>query len=463
MSDTNLLIASSANAIRSSAQTSTSWSEDGKLTFGLFWAFTFVSFARPEDVFPVIGNLHLTMLFGIAAAFFYVRDLARGKVSFRWSAELILVLGLTAWFLIGLPFGYYRHGSIDLLTDVWFRTLLFFLLMTQTLTNISRVWKIIWAVLLSELVACGASILLQGRQGLDVGDRFSGVNMGLLGWNFLGITVSATLPYIACLYVSRRSALHTGILLAVLGSSMWMVILTASRGAVFGILLSLVLTWLYILKRSRRGKIAGLLIPLCLIVGLARAPAVFWQRLGTIWGGAAVENSEEGASAAESTEGREFLLKQSIKYTFEFPIFGVGVGNFVVYNGSQIRQSDAWLGTHNTYTQLSSEAGIPALALFIALFIVSFRHMKLLLSKLAKGRANLELRRLARATIIALVSFALNGFFAHLGYQFLIYYLVGIAAALWAIASQNAAIPKVVGRSTKARPSSAHKFQWSTK
>ena len=182
-----------------------------------------------------------------------------------------------------------------------------------------------------------------------------------------------------------------------------------------------------------------------------------------LWGGAGVENSEEGASAAESTEGREFLLKQSIKYTFEFPIFGVGVGNFVVYNGSQIRQSDAWLGTHNTYTQLSSEAGIPALALFIALFVVTFRHMKILLSKLAKGRANLELRRLARATIVALVSFALNGFFAHIGYQFLIYYLFGIGAALWTIASQNAVIPKAVGRSTKARPSRAHRFQWSTK
>ena len=85
------------------------------MAFGLFWAFTFVSFARPEDIFPVIGNLHLTLLFGIAAALFYVRDLARGTVSFRWSAELILVLALTAWFLIGLPFGYYRHGSIDLL------------------------------------------------------------------------------------------------------------------------------------------------------------------------------------------------------------------------------------------------------------------------------------------------------------------------------------------------------------
>lgn len=463
MSDTNMLIASSANAIRSSAQTSTSWSEDGKLTFGLFWAFTFVSFARPEDVFPVIGNLHLTMLFGIAAAFFYVRDLARGKVSFRWSAELILVLGLTAWFLLGILFAFYRRGSYELLTEVWVRTLLFFLLMTQTLTNISRVWKIIWAVLASELLACGASILLQGKEGLDVGDRFSGVNQGLLGWNFLGITVAATLPYIACLYVSKRSALYTGILIAVLGSSMWMLLLTASRGGFLGVILSLVLTWLLILRRSRRGKIASLLLPLCLIIGLAKAPDVFWIRLQTLWGGSDAAITEEGAAAAESTKGREILLQQSIEYTLRFPIFGLGVGNFSVYNGAQLRQSDAWYGTHNTYTQLSSEAGIPALALFIALFVVAFRHMKILLSKLAKGRANVELRRLARATIVALASFAFNGFFAHIGYQFLIYYLVGIAAALWAIASQNAAIPKVIGRSTKARSSSAHKFQWSTK
>ena len=436
--------------------------ETGELAFGSLLVFTFVAFARPEDVFPVLGSLHLTFLSGIGSAAFCLRDLVRGRARLRWSPELILVLLLTAWFLVGIPFGVYRRGSIDLLTDVWFRTLLFFFLLTQTLTNLPRVRKIIWAVLLSELLACIVSILMQGTQGLDDGARFRGINQGLLGWNFLGITVSVTLPYIACLYVSRRSALQTGLLLAVLGSSMWMVILTASRGAVLSILLSIVLTWLLILRRSSRGKIVSLLLPLCLIIGLAKAPVVFWERLQTIWSGSNATTSEETASAEESTRGRQLLLEQSIKYTFRFPVFGVGIGNFVVYNGSQLRQSDAWLGTHNTYTQISSETGIPALALFLALLVVTFRHLKAIVSGLAKGRDNLELRRFARATMISILVFAFNGFFAHLGYQFLIYYIVGIAVGLWTIAREGSSVSVPVRRKRKAFLNPAQ-LKWSTK
>lgn len=452
----------SRHANRSAKNIGTPVGETGKLAFGFLLLFTFVAFGRPEDIFPVVGYLHLTLISAIGAALFCVKDLASGRAHFVWSPELILVFLLSAWFLIGMPFGVYRRGSIDLLMDVWLRTLTFFFVMTQTLTNIARVRNIIWAVLLSELLACGVSILIQGKQGVEVGDRLSGVNQGLLGWNFLGITVSATLPYIASLYVSRRSAIHTGLLLAVVGTSLWLVILTASRGAVLGILFSLVLTCLYILRRSRRGRIVALLLPLCLIIGLARAPTVFWSRFQTIWGGSNAMSDEEAASAEESTKGRELLLKQSIKYTLRFPIFGVGVGNFPVYNGAQVRQSDAWFGTHNTFTQISSEAGIPALALFISLFVVGFRRMKALTSGLAKGPDNLELRRLARATMIALASFAFNGFFAHLGYQFLIYYIVGIGAGLWAIAHQRSAATKQTVGAHKIyfEPAQA---KWSTK
>ena len=59
----------------------------------------------------------------------------------------------------------------------------------------------------------------------------------------LGLPFQPPCPtLLAC---TSRDGRHsdTGLLLAVLGSSMWMVILTASRGAVLGILLSLVLSW----------------------------------------------------------------------------------------------------------------------------------------------------------------------------------------------------------------------------
>lgn len=76
-------------------------------------------------------------------------------------------------------------------------------------------------------------------------------------------------------------------------------------------------------------------------------------------------------------ENRRLLLKESIAVTLRRPIFGVGVGNFPVYvngmNKEEGRLKEAWHGTHNTYTQLSSETGIPGLAIFIGILVVSWR------------------------------------------------------------------------------------------
>ncbi|MGB8523761.1 MAG: O-antigen ligase family protein [Candidatus Acidiferrales bacterium] len=308
--------------------------------------------------------------------------------------------------------------------------------------------KILWAVLLSELIACSASILLRGNPSLQQGDRLSGVNQGLLGWNFLGITLSVTLPFLAALYVSKRSAPRTTLLIAILGSTMWMLVLTASRGGFLGIVFSIILTWWFILRGSSRGRRVAVLLPLCLLIVLAKAPKVFWSRLQTTWSGSTSKmdfdaaSAEDVASAEESTRGREMLLENSLKYTAQFPVFGIGIGGFPVYNGQKFHRPDAWLGTHNTFTQLSSEAGIPALVLFLWLFFTALARMKKIDIELAGDEKSTELRLLAKATRISLLAFAFNGFLAHIAYEYLFYYIAGIAVALWTISRRRMRAPE---------------------
>jgi O-antigen ligase len=131
------------------------------------------------------------------------------------------------------------------------------------------------------------------------------------------------------------------------------------------------------------------------------------------------------------------LLENSLKYTAEYPVFGVGIGNFSVYNGHQIHRPDAWLGTHNTFTQLSSEAGIPALALFVWLFWTTLSRMRKIDVELPRNEKSIELRSLANAARASILTAIFAGFFAHIAYTYLYYYLFGVAAGLWAISRRR--------------------------
>src|SRR5579864_1032763 len=92
------------------------------LAFAFVLLFTFAAFGRPEDIVSVLGSLHLTFIFGACAGLAYVRAHLMGRARIRWTRELKLVLALTAWFILGVPFAYWRGGSVHVLTDVWFKT-----------------------------------------------------------------------------------------------------------------------------------------------------------------------------------------------------------------------------------------------------------------------------------------------------------------------------------------------------
>src|SRR5207249_4894978 len=218
----------------------------------------------------------------------YFGALARGSARFLWSLELRTVLFLTLWYIGGIPFALWRGGSFEVITHTWLKTLFIFFLLTQTLVTAERIRKLLWAIILSELFVTAFSII-QSSRVTWVGERMSGVNLGILGWNFLGIAGAVTIPNLVSIFLSSRA-------------------LPASMAA---------------------------------------------------------------ASAKESADDHFAALDQSIRYTLEYPIFGLGLGNFGVASGTDVGRPEAWRTTHNTYTQISSEAGIPALMLFVGLLLIA--------------------------------------------------------------------------------------------
>jgi O-antigen ligase len=390
--------------------------------------FTVAIYARPEDIFPFLAPLHSTFILGLSSGLTYIGALLSGNARLRWSRELWIVLLLTAWYAAGVPFSLWRSGSLEVFTQVWLKTVLIFFLLTQTLITVQRIHGLLWAIILSELVVTSYSIF-QSSRVIWVGERLSGVNLGILGWNFLGIAVAITIPYIAAMFVSRRSILSTGLLAAASLSMLWMLVLTASRGGLLNVLISAGLTFLLVLRGGLRGRMAGMAIIAALFIAVSMAPQVFWQRLGTVWDSSDGMNAIQ-ESAEESTQDRVAVLDRSIKYTLEHPIFGLGLGNFEVASGLELGRPGAWMGTHNTFTQVSSEAGVPALLLFVALLITALLNMR----RVSRAAVTPEVNLMARATLASLLAFAFGAVFAHLAYEYYVFYPVANAVGIYTIA-----------------------------
>src|SRR5260370_32233021 len=69
-----------------------------RVSFVFLWLFTVAIYARPEDIFPVLAPLHLTLILGLCSGLTYIAAKLSGHARFVWSREIGIVLLLTAWY-----------------------------------------------------------------------------------------------------------------------------------------------------------------------------------------------------------------------------------------------------------------------------------------------------------------------------------------------------------------------------
>jgi len=437
---TQMLTSKPELAVKTLVRTQVDHKPAGKWAFFFLLLFTVAVYARPQDIFPSLDALHLPLVFGCCSSLALLAAVLSGNTSLRFPRELQMVLLLTLWYLAGIPFALWRSGSLQMFSQIWLKTLLAFFLLSQTLVSLKRIRSLVWTIVLSE---CTVTVItLVDRQHANWrGERLFGFNQGILGWNYFGIGVAMTIPYLAVLFLSRRSLLRTALVFGACLCLMWMLVLTGSRSGLMIVPLSIVLTFFLILRHSSRGRITSFVVAVILLVALAEAPQVLWTRLETLWTNSDVTTDQVAASAEESTRDRTALLQRAVRYTLEHPLLGLGLGNFIVASGTDIGRAQAWHVTHNTFTEVSSEAGIPALCLFTGLLVLVIRSMRTIAKTVPVHPALMELPLMARATIISVVSFAFGGLFANLAYDYYLFYSIAIAVGLRSVAGTLCSAP----------------------
>src|SRR5260370_13538804 len=113
-----------------------------KIGFVFLWLFTVAVYARPEDIVPVLGQLHLTFVFGLCSGLAFLGALLSGNTRLLWSRELQIVLLLTAWYIASIPFAFWKGGSFQILLNLLLKTLFISFLLTQTLVTLERIRRL---------------------------------------------------------------------------------------------------------------------------------------------------------------------------------------------------------------------------------------------------------------------------------------------------------------------------------
>jgi len=347
-------------------------------------------------------------------------------------------LGFSGWLVVAVPFSSYRGGSLSLVFT-YFRTEIIMLFLIGGLV-IS--WRECWQLLQVLALAALANVLTGHFFAASVEGRLELVDVMMSNSNDYAAQSILLLPFLLLVVLTPGRAIVLRLVALAFGAwGGYLVLATGSRGG----LVALTIAALYTLwKLPVRHKLALVLIALVMsIVLVASLPSQTMARLFTFIDAdrprlSSADDSTQHAEeiAAGTTQSRLYLLKRSLSFTLQRPLFGVGPGQFSDFEGQTAREGGsrgAWHDTHNTYTQVSSEGGIPALVLFLAALVSTYRLLNKVYREGRQKPATLENRRIvlaAACVMLAMIAFCSAIFFLSLAYRFFLPALTGLAIAL---------------------------------
>jgi O-antigen ligase len=390
------------------------------LAYGALLVFSFLYFARPEDVIPGLPVVPLGKIAGGIALLALLAGLITRKLKAKFPLELKLLLLLFAHLSLCIVFAYWRGGSFQVVMQQFSKAVIVALLVALIVENVGQLRKLFLVQVGAVAVTTFASLLIHPGSGL----RLQGLSNGILGNpNDLAMNLAINWPFALAFLLAARGVFKKGLWAGILLILLYSIVATYSRsGSIAMGVCFLACVWQFAI-RGRRFQVliaAGILA----VVGAAvmiSTPHYLTRMRSTI------EGNIQGSGDSGSIQARRELLRRSIQITLKHPLFGVGPGNFPVV-------TETWKVTHNTYTELSSETGLPGLLLFLLILILAFANLRRI-RKTAAYKESIEIQLYTSALWAGLATFLVGAAFSSTEYTLFPYFLVAYTSALYRIAS----------------------------
>jgi O-antigen ligase len=333
-------------------------------------------------------------------------------------------LGFVACMCLSIPLSVWKGGSISLTLE-YVKTVFILVVFVVGLTvNWSECEKVMQAVAVAAAfnVVVALYFLRPGEE------RFSFTWTTSIGnSNDYAGHLLMVLPFL--LFWALRPGGRKWVRMACAGLvclGLFEILRTASRGAL--IALSLVVLILLFRGTMRQRIAIGATAIVVLAAMVALLPRDTWNRMLSF------STEETGASeeALESSTIRTDLLKESIVCTLEHPVLGVGAGQFGMYEAMQGKSYGhyGWLQAHNSYMEISSECGLPALALYLAALIWAFILLRRI-AKQASGPDKEEMKTATYAITVAIIGYSAAVLFLNFAYAFEFVVVSSLVECMW--------------------------------
>jgi putative inorganic carbon (HCO3(-)) transporter len=387
------------------------------LSFAALFLYTALAYFRPYELSPSLAwtawlpySLAIVML----AIFIPTQLGLEGRFTTRpREVNLLLLFGLIA--LISIPQAISPLLAWNTFYSLFFKTAIMFVVMVNVLRSELRLKAMI---LLGIMVGCfmSASALQNYVFGslVNEGTRAKvGINNMFGEPNALALHLVTVIPLAVVLLLSSRNIFKKAIYAAASLLMLAGLFATFSRGGFLGLVAAaVVLLW----KLGRRNRMAVVaVLVLAIVAALFLAPGGYEFRLASIF--------DSSKDLVGSSSARKEVLLRSISVVLRRPLLGVGIGNFpIVSIRGQV--------SHNSYTQVASEMGLAALALFVMFILEPYRRLKRLQEESAAEKRHSRFYYLSIGLQASIVGCMVGTFFLSVAYEGYIYSLVGYAICL---------------------------------
>ena len=378
-----------------------------RIFYGWLLLVLFFEYVRPGSFVPVISAIKLGTVIPIAllAVTLFAPGLRPwGEIlSDRYVKWLVAYIGLIAF---SVPFAPVTLYAYTVLTNVLTQFTLF-VMIARIATSIARLRGIF-----ATLIAAHVALVFLNPALVATPEIRSYINGApFLGdGNDFGLSVCILIPLGIEIARQSRSKLVVALAWVSVVAMLLAVLGTQSRGASLGVAAVLILLWWY----STRKVLSLVAIAFVGLFVMVYASDSYVNRMGTI------ANYQEDGSA----QGRLRAWNASIKMAIEYPVTGVGAGQFPTSYGRYYREEAGgpWITAHSMYFLVLGELGLPGIVTLIVLVIgsplalLALRRRVIAAADVPSNEWRLETERFLCMLAAGCIGFAVAGAFLSVAY-----------------------------------------------